>query len=79
MANFGVIFRKRRQFSQHVYIQSQGNVFPDNERREYYRSVDYPATSCRNSKEQWKFKIDAVDTCNKNKVVSSIHYTIDWS
>jgi hypothetical protein len=54
-------------------------VFPDNERGEYYRSVDYPATSSTNPKEKWMFKIVVTDTCNKNKVVSSIHYTIDWS
>lgn len=60
-------------------VLSQGNVFPDNERGEYYRSVDYPATSSTNPKEKWMFKIVVTDTCNKNKEVTSIYYTIDWS
>ena len=60
-------------------VLSQGNVFPDNKRGEYYRSVDYPATSSTNPKEKWMFKIVVTDTCNKNKEVTSIYYTIDWS
>ena len=60
-------------------VLSRGNVFPDNERGEYYRSVDYPATSSTNPNEKWMFKIVVTDTCNKNKEVTSIYYTIDWS
>ena len=60
-------------------VLSQGDVFPDNERGEHYRSIDYPSTSSTNPKEKWTFKIIVVDTCKENKEVSSIFYSIDWS
>lgn len=60
-------------------VSSQGDVIPDNERGEYYRSNDYPATSSTYTREKWLFKVMVIYTCNKNKEVTSIFYTIDWS
>ena len=50
----------------------------DNERGNYYESIDEPKTSTTNIKEKWKFKIVVVDACRKDKEVKTITYTIRW-